>query len=122
MDFSRIVSKKKKHCFTDFQVFFSINVAAGAAKYCRKEAVNQSAASAASPDYAKFQAVIKSAASAASEIQGTQVQGSAGRRGTVGRRGRPDDGSGAPLDLGSLDLGGCASSRLDHGLKAWLSD
>ena len=24
---------------------------------------------------------------------------------------------GAPLDLGSLDLGGCASSRLDHGLK-----
>ena len=42
-----------------------------------REFVNKWAASAASPDYVKFQAVIKSAASAASQIQGTQVQGSA---------------------------------------------
>ena len=63
-------------------------------------AVNKSAASAASPDYVKFQAVIKSAASAASPIQGTQVQGSAGRRGTVGRRGRPDDGTGLGRRIG----------------------
>ena len=75
-----------------------------------REFANKSAASAASPDSVKFQAVIKSAASAASQIQGTQVQGSAGRRGTVGRRGRPDDGSvrtterGAPLELPSLDF------------------
>ena len=41
-------------------------LAASAAKYCEKGAVNQSAASAASLDYIKFQAVIKSAASAAS--------------------------------------------------------
>ena len=43
-----------------------MNLAASAAKYCEKEAVNQSAASAASGDYVKLQAVIKSAASAAS--------------------------------------------------------
>ena len=48
-----------------FFCIFSINLAASAAKYCEKESVNQSAASAASPDYVKFQAVIKSAASAA---------------------------------------------------------
>ena len=41
-------------------------LAASPAKYCGKNAVNQSAASAASPDSVKFQAVIKSAASAAS--------------------------------------------------------
>ena len=41
-------------------------LAASAAKYCEKGAVNQSAASAASPDSVNFQAVIKSAASAAS--------------------------------------------------------
>ena len=55
-------------------------LAASAAKKCEKEAVNQSAATAASPDYVKFRAVIKSAASAASQIQGTQVQGSAAPR------------------------------------------
>ena len=33
-------------------------MAASAAKYCEKEAVTQSAASAASPDYMRFQAVI----------------------------------------------------------------
>ena len=47
-------------------MFFLINLAASAAKYCEKEAVNRSAASTASLDYVKFQAVIKSAASAAS--------------------------------------------------------
>ena len=50
---------------------------ASAAKYCKKGAVNQSAASAASPDSVKFQAVIKSAASAASrkpKIKETQNQ------------------------------------------------
>ena len=70
-------------------------MAASAAKYCEKEAMNQSAASAASPDYVKFQAVIKSAASAASrkpKIKETKIQGSArptglgGTTGTAGRR------------------------------------
>ena len=42
-----------------------------------REFANKSAASAAFLDYVKFQAVIKLAASAASQIQGTQVQGSA---------------------------------------------
>ena len=94
-----------------FWLFFGV-IGAG-------KAVNKSAASAA----VKFQAVIKSAASAASQIQGIQVQGSARTTGTVGRRGRPVPdrigrrGRVAPLDLGSLDLEGCASSRLDHGLK-----
>ena len=41
-------------------------MAASAAKYCEKKAVNQSAASAASLDSVKFQAVIKLAACAAS--------------------------------------------------------
>ena len=51
-----------------------------------------------------FQAVIKSAASAASlDLQGPTDDGSA-----CGRRR-----SGAPLQI----HGGCASSRLDHGLK-----
>ena len=48
-------------------------LATSAAKHCEKKTVNQSAASAASPDHVKFQAVIKSAASAASrkpKIQG----------------------------------------------------
>ena len=40
-------------------------LAASAAKYCKKGAVNKSAASAASQDSVKFQAVIKPAASAA---------------------------------------------------------
>ena len=49
-----------------FKICFSIYLAASVAKYCEKGVVNQSAASAASPDCVKFQAVIKSAASAAS--------------------------------------------------------
>ena len=53
--------------------------------------MNKSAASAASPDYVNFQAVIKWAASAASQIQGTQVQGSAPIR-----RPSPDPSSGRP--------------------------
>ena len=65
-------------------------MAASAAKYCEKEAVIQSAASAASLVYVKFQAVIKSAASAASrkpKIKETKIQGSAPfRRPTVPRR------------------------------------
>ena len=51
--------------FLYFLNIFAINLAASAAKYCEKGAVNQSAASAGSPDSIKFQAVIKSAASAA---------------------------------------------------------
>ena len=78
---------------------FSINLAASAAKYCGKKAVDQSAASAASPDYVKFQAVIKSAASAASrktKNQGPRSNGAHGRR--LGKR---TMGLGcAPLDLG----------------------
>ena len=75
--------------------------------------MNQSAASAASPDSVKFQAVIKSAASAASpkaKSREGSSRGAPGSRGTVGRRGRPDDGSvrtterGAPLELPSLDF------------------
>ena len=69
----------------------------------KKGAVNQSAASAASPDYVKLQAVIKSAASTASRkpkskegsSRGVQDGGSAG-----GRRPR-----GTPLELPSLGLG-----------------
>ena len=53
---------------------FSINLAASAAKYCEKGAVNQSAASAASPDSVKFQAVIKSAASAGRRPRGTSLE------------------------------------------------
>ena len=92
----------------------------------------KSAASAASLDYVKFQAVIKSAASAASP-KAKSREGSS--------RGAPDDGArwddgdgratgdgrtterGTPLDLGFLDFGfpgGCASSRLDHGLKFYV--
>ena len=98
-----------------------------------REFANKSAASAASPDYVKFQAVIKSAASAASpkaKSREGSSRGAPGRRGSVGRGRTTDrirttergsgDGSGAPLDLGSLDLGGCASSRLDHGLKFYV--
>ena len=76
-----------------------------------REFANKSAASAASPDYVKFQAVIKSAASTASQIQGTQVQGSAwttgdgGTTGTAGRRnGARATDRGAPLELPSLDF------------------
>ena len=114
---------------TIFRVFFNdLLVIFG--NYWGWGAVDKSAASAASPDSVKFQAVIKSAASAASQIQGTQVQGSAR---SVARAPVPSPeprsvvrpptsshrppSSGAPLDLGSLDLGGCARSRLDHGLK-----
>ena len=69
----------------------------------RKKTVNQSAASAASPDSVEFQAVIKSAATAAprkprsreGRSRGVQDGGSAG-----GRRPR-----GTPLELPSLDLG-----------------
>ena len=61
-----------------FLVFFVFNVwPLARSKSCEKGAVNQSAASAAFLDSIKFQAVIKSAAGAASQIQGTQVQGSA---------------------------------------------
>ena len=100
-------------------------MAASAAKYCEKKQ-NKSAASAASPDYVKFQAVIKSAASAASPKAKSREGSSRGAPRAVVRirsvvrpppsSHRPPS-SGAPLDLGSLDLGGCASSRLDHGLK-----
>ena len=41
---------KEKTCFKCFFDIFSINLAASAAKYCEKGAVNQSAASAASLD------------------------------------------------------------------------
>ena len=60
-----------------------------------------------------FQAVIKSAASAASlDLQGSPR--TTARHADGGARATDRS---APLDLGSLDLGGCASSRLDHGLK-----
>ena len=51
---------------SEILIIFLYFLAASAAKNCEKEVVNQSAATAASPDYVKFQAVIKSAASAAS--------------------------------------------------------
>ena len=65
-----------------------------------------------------FQVVIKSAASAASPT----AWEAPGRRGTVGRRGRPDDGTVRTTATGRSPSrrGGCASSRLDHGLKVWL--
>ena len=58
---------------TNFLNIFLKHVAASAAKYCKKGAVNLSAASAASPDYVKFQAMIKSVVSAASRK--TKIQG-----------------------------------------------
>ena len=58
-------------------LYFSKYATASAAKYCKKEAVNKSASSAASRDYAKFQAMIKSAANAASRKP--KIQGSAPR-------------------------------------------
>ena len=93
-------------------------MAASATKYCEKGAVNKSAASAASPDSVKFQQVIKSAASAASRkpksregsSRGVQDSGSAGRRQP---RGTPTGASFPGFGL----PGGCASSRLDHGLQ-----
>ena len=75
--------------------------------------MNKSAASAASLDYVKFEAVIKSAANAASpkaKSREGSFREAPGRRGTVGRRARPYDGSvrtterGAPLELPSLDF------------------
>ena len=76
-----------------------MNLAACTAKYCEKEAVNQSAASAASLDSVKFQAVIKSAASAASRKTKNQGPGSWGAPGR--RLGMRTTGLGwAPLDLG----------------------
>ena len=82
---------------------FSINLAASAVKYCGKEAVNQSAASAASPDSVKFQAVIKSAASAASRK--TKNQGPRSRGAHRRRLGMRTTGLGwAPLDLGPCFL------------------
>ena len=62
---------------------FSIYLAASAAKDCEKQAVNQLAASAASPDSVKFQAVIKSAASVASpkaKSRKPRPRGAPGRR------------------------------------------
>ena len=83
-----------------------------------REFANKSAASAASPDFVKFQAVIKSATSAASRK--TKNQGPRSREAHV----HADDGArlGSP---GSWSLtfglpGGCASSRLDHGLKFYV--
>ena len=77
-------------------------MAASAAKYYEKGAVNQSPASAASPDYVKFQAVMKSAASANSPKtnRGNHDPGERLGDGSAGGR-RP---WGAPLDLGSFDL------------------
>ena len=87
-----------------------------------RESANKSAASAASLDYVKFQAVIKSAATAASRKtknkSGTKIQGSPAEP----RRPQAEPSSvGSP---GSWSLifglpGGCASSRLDHGLKVF---
>ena len=80
--------------------------------------MNKSAASAASLDSVKFQAVIKSAASAASRK--TKNQGPRSRGAPEPRRPQAEPSSvGSP---GSWSLifglhGGCASSRLDHGLK-----
>ena len=51
--------KTKKDNLLHIFSYFSINLAASAAKYCEKEAVNKSAASAASLDYVKFRAVIE---------------------------------------------------------------
>ena len=108
----------KTHMFFVFlNVFLHVvNLAASAAKYCEKEAVNQSAASAASPDYVKFQAVIRPAASAATRkpksregsSRGVQDGSSAGGRLTASEHspGASFPGFGLP--------GGCASSRLDH--------
>ena len=80
--------------------------------------MNKSAASAASLDSVKFQAVIKSAASAASpkakSRKGSSREVSRGRRPpaeavVLHSPGASFPGFGLP--------GGCASSRLDHGLK-----
>ena len=78
-------------------------MAASAAKYCEKEAVNQSAASAASPDSVKFQAVIKSAASAASRKPKSREGSSRGV--PRGRRPPAEPPFCTPLELSSLDLG-----------------
>ena len=80
--------------------------------------MNQSAASAASLDSVKFQAVIKSAASAASrktKNQGPRSRGAHGRR--LGLRTTGLGGSPGSWSLIFGLPGGCASSRLDHGLK-----
>ena len=53
---------------------FLKHLAASAAEYCGQGAVDQSAASAASPDSVKSQAVVKSAASAAS-LRGGRASG-----------------------------------------------
>ena len=90
-----------------------------------REFVNKSAASAASLDYVKFQAVIKSAASAASPKAKSREGSSRGAPRAVVRirsvaRPRPSShlapSPGAPFPSFCL-WGGCASSRLDHGLK-----
>ena len=94
-----------------FKSFFGIIGAA--------EAVDKSAASAASPDAANFEAVIKSAASAASRKPKSREGSSRG----VPRGPRPpgeplSDSPGAASSRFGLP-GGCASSRLDHGLKLY---
>ena len=97
----------------DFLIFFSSRfskyLAPSGAKYCEKglAAIGKSFGKGLGRFWKKlnFQAVIKSAASAASlDLQGsprTTARLADGR------------GSGAPLQI----QGGCASSRLDHGLK-----
>ena len=65
--------------------------------------VNQSAASAASPDSVKFQAVIKAAASAASRKPKSREGSSRGV--PHGRRLSAEPPSCTPLELPSLDLG-----------------
>ena len=83
-----------------------------------QESANESAASAAFPNYVKFQAMIKSAASAASRKPKSREGSSRG----VPRGRRPPaeavvlHSPGASFPGFGLP-GGCASSRLDHGLK-----
>ena len=110
------------------------------------ESANKSAASAASLDYLKFQAVIKSSASAASPRGGhasgrldhgfcCAILGAANRRCVRILRSLVQLPSYRPWDpLGFLETalaanlitaarslrGGCASNRLDHGLKVKL--
>ena len=85
---------------------------------CVREFANKSAASAASPDYVKFPAVIKLAASTPK----AKSRKPRPRRSPGGRPGWRMTASGRSASPGSWFpcfglWGGCASSRLDHGLK-----
>ena len=113
------MSEESTHTFLYASLIYLCGAQSGASASCAvREFANKSAASAASRDYVKFQAMIKSAASAASRKPKSR-EGSSREV----PRGRCPPAEAVVLHFPGASFpgfglpGGCASSRLDHGLK-----